>query len=80
MNLCQYSKIFGESNKGAHSIRVFNLAIVDIISTFILALVIKFLFFRNINYFIILLFCFLLGIISHRLFCVKTTVDKILFD
>jgi hypothetical protein len=23
---------------------------------------------------------FILGIISHRLFCVRTTIDKLLFD
>ena len=79
MSLCKYSKIFGESNKGLHSFRIFNLAIIDIIGTCIVVLIIKLLILPKINYFILLLIAFLLGIITHRLFCVRTTIDKLLF-
>ena len=29
---------------------------------------------------LILVFCFIAGIILHRVFCVKTTIDKLLFS
>ena len=83
MNLCEYSNIFGEPNTGVHSTRLFNIAIVDVIATFIAALffyyLINYLFNTNISYWTYLVILFLMGIIAHRIFCVKTTVDKFLF-
>ena len=87
MSLCKYSNIFGEPGKGAHSIRVFNIAIVDVILTIFFALlfslIFKYGFKINSTFLIIFLITtislFILGIILHRLFCVKTTVDKLLF-
>jgi hypothetical protein len=46
--LCQYKNIFGEVNKGVHSYRIFNIAIVDVLLTIIGAYVI-YLFFPKIN-------------------------------
>lgn len=83
MNLCQYSEIFGKPNEGAHSIRIFNIAIVDVIMTFLGALLIYYLvnkiFEINISYWVYVSGLFISGIILHRLFCVRTTVDKLLF-
>jgi len=79
--LTRYKNIFGEPGKGVHSYRVFNLAIVDVISTFLLSLFI-WSFFKNrtLNYYIyITIICFLLGIFLHHLFGVKTTIDKVIF-
>ena len=76
--LCKYSKIFGEVNKGIHSIRIFNIAIVDVLLTILGAFVIH-LYFKKYNFFLILLFLFICGIILHRVFCVRTTIDKLLF-
>lgn len=79
--LGRYKNIFGEPGKGVHSYRIFNLAIVDVVSTFLLSLFI-WSFFKNKtfnNYLYITIFCFFLGIVMHRLFQVRTTVDKILF-
>ena len=82
MNLCKYKNIFGEPNTGFHSFRIFDLAVFDIISTIILGIVIKFLIIRifdyNIELWIILVILFGLGIVLHRLFCVRTTIDKLL--
>ena len=39
--LCKYKNIFGEENKGIHSYRIFNVAVVDEIATIILALLIS---------------------------------------
>lgn len=77
MNLCKYKDILGKAGKGVHSYRVLNIAIVDVIFTILGAYIIH-LFFK-INFLATLLFLFLLGIICHRLFCVRTTVDKLLF-
>jgi hypothetical protein len=77
MDLCKYKNIFGEPDTGVHKIRLFNFAIFDIIATILLGY-----FFSKItkiNLWISILSMFVLGIISHRVFCVRTTVDKILF-
>lgn len=78
MNLCKYKDIFGKPNEGVHSIRLFNIAVVDVISTIIVAFLFSYYFKWNFLY--SLLGFFLVGILFHRLFCVKTTVDKILFS
>ena len=77
--LCQYKNIFGEVGKGVHSYRIFNIAIVDVMLTILLAFII-YLFIPKYNFFIILILLFILGIILHRIFCVRTTIDKLLFD
>ena len=77
MDLCKYKNALGEPGKGIHSYRLFGVAIIDVIMTIIGALLISYLF--NYNFIYTLLCLFLLGIILHRLFCVRTTVDKLLF-
>ena len=77
MSLCKYSTIFGKPKEGAHSYRLFNVAIVDVVTTVILAYVIHKL--TKYKFIYILIILFILGIILHRLFCVRTTIDKILF-
>jgi len=76
--LCQYKDILGKPGQGIHSYRIFNIAYVDVIFTIIGAYVI-YLFFPKINYFVILISFFILGIILHKMFCVRTTIDKYLF-
>ena len=86
-SLCKYANALGEPGKGVHSIRVFNVAIVDVLSTIVLALLFTIFFKYAIKlqarfssvFFTTLLGLFILGIILHRLFCVKTTVDKLIF-
>ena len=77
MNLCKYKNIFGAPNTGAHSYRFFNIAIVDVILTILAAFIISYIF--NINFSYTLLILFILGIFAHHIFCVKTTIDKLLF-
>jgi hypothetical protein len=79
MDLCKYSNIFGAPNTGAHKYRFFDIAIVDVIATIILGVFIKSYFLKKTNIFKIMLFLFILGIISHRVFCVKTKIDSLLF-
>lgn len=74
---CSYSVIFGLPGKGVHSIRFLNLAIVDVGMT-VLAAYLFHLYFR-VSFWLVLFVLFLLGVIFHRLFCVRTTIDKLLF-
>jgi hypothetical protein len=67
----------GVPNKGVHSYRFLGLAIVDVIMTIVLALLIS--YFCKIPFIYTSISLFLLGIILHRLFCVRTTIDKLLF-
>lgn len=72
-----YSEIFGKPKQGVHSYRILDLAIADIIMTIIGAIIISLIL--KINLFLTLIFLFLLGIILHRLFCVNTTINKMIF-
>ena len=77
---CPFNKlkeIFGKEGEGVHSYRVFNIAIVDVIATIIGAYLLSIFF--KINFWIILIILFILGIILHRLFCVNTTINKFIF-
>lgn len=69
--------MFGMPNTGLHKYRIFNIAIIDVVLTIILALIIN--NFIRINFWYILLMLFFIGIILHKLFCVKTTIDKLIF-
>jgi len=76
--LCKYKDLFGKVGKGVHSYRIFNIAIIDVLLTVIIAYII-YLLMPQYNFFLILIILFILGILLHRLFCVKTTIDKLLF-
>ncbi len=76
--LCQYQDLFGKVGQGLHSYRLFNIAIVDVILTLIVAQLLANWFPKySVGHYLV--FLFLLGIILHRLFCVRTTIDKWLF-
>lgn len=77
MNLCKYKDLFGIPKTGVHSYRFLNLAIADVIMTIIGAGLISYLF--KISFVFTTISLFILGIILHRLFCVRTTIDKLLF-
>jgi hypothetical protein len=78
MTLCKYRDIFGKPNTGVHSYRFLGVAIVDVLSTIIGAFLLSWTFKWNVWYTLACLF--LLGILLHKLFCVRTTIDKLLFD
>jgi len=77
LDLCRYKDIFGRLKEGAHAYRIFDIAVVDVAATVVVAYIIArffgFVFWKS------LVTLFLIGIISHRAFCVRTTVDKWLF-
>lgn len=80
MRLCQFKNVFGEPGKGLHNIRLFDIAIVDVIMTFIGARIIQYLSNDQYTYMYCLIALFILGILLHELFCVETTVNKFLFQ
>ena len=77
---CKYKDALGEPKKGLHSYRVFDIAVVDVLFTFLLAKFIQYYLLEEWDFLLILVCCFALGIILHRVFCVKTTIDKLLFS
>ena len=77
MNLCKYKNALGIPKKGIHSYRLFGIAIVDVLMTILGGLIIS--YFTNYSFLMVTIFLFILGIILHRLLCVKTTIDQLLF-
>ena len=77
LGLCRYKDIFGRPREGAHAYRIFDIAVVDVAATvivaFVIARVFSFAFWKS------LVGLLLVGILSHRAFCVRTTVDKWVF-
>lgn len=76
--LCPYKQLFGKPGTGIHSVRIANIAILDILVTLIVAYTLC-LVFPSVPKYIFFIGIFIVGIVIHRLFCVRTTVDKLLF-
>lgn len=76
--LCQYKNIVGRIGEGAHSYRIANVAVVDVLLTILGAYLIHLVTGYRFMYTVVGFF--LLGIVAHRLFCVRTTVDRIMFS
>ena len=72
--LCQYRHIFGKEKEGLHSYRIMDIAIMDVLLTFIGALLIAYYFKLNIIF--VFIFLIILGTIIHYIFCVETTITK----
>jgi hypothetical protein len=80
---CKYKNIFNEPGKGIHSYRIFNIAIVDVIATILAAYIFYILIYNtysiyNYNFLKSIIILFLLSIYIHWLFCVDTTIIKII--
>jgi hypothetical protein len=78
-SLTKYANIFGAPNTGAHSYRIFDIAIVDAVGTILIAYLIHYYWFPQYSFFVSLLILFGLGILLHHIFGVRTTIDKLLF-
>jgi uncharacterized membrane protein YqjE len=75
---CKYKNIFGKVGEGAHSFRLFDVAVVDVLLTILVSIIINY-FYPKYRLVYILGSLFIMGMILHRIFCVRTTVDKLLF-
>jgi len=75
--MCKYRHVFGEERKGFHSWRLIDVAIGDVLLTVLGAYwIAKAL---NVSFIATLIVVFVLGIVMHRLFCVNTKVNVMLF-
>ena len=77
LNLCRYKDIFGRPREGAHAYRIFDIAVVDVAATVFVAFLVARIF--SLSFWKSLVALFIIGILSHRAFCVRTTVDKWVF-
>jgi hypothetical protein len=75
--LCRYKNYFGKSGEGVHSYRIFDIAYIDVIFTILVAWLIS--HFLKMSFGYTLVAFFLLGIVMHRVFCVRTTIDKLIW-
>ena len=65
--------------KGDHSYKIYDISYIDLVVTMIGAYIIQKIFYRDTDYSSVVVRLFLLGIVVHRLFNVRTTVDKFYF-
>jgi hypothetical protein len=70
-------KDLGVPNEGIHSYRIFNIAYMDVLGTIIGSILLAYI--MQWSYIKTIVGMFILGIILHKIFCVRTTVDKTLF-
>jgi hypothetical protein len=73
---CIYKDSLGIPSQGFHT-HFLGVAILDVIGSIIIAEILAHVF--NWNIYLTLIAVFLTGIVLHRMFCVRTTLDKILF-
>ena len=77
---CKYKDILGKPGEGLHSYRILDISIMDVLFTILLAKFIQYNLLESYSIWLILIFCFLVGIIIHRIFCVETTIDRLFFS
>ena len=73
---CIYKDSLGIPGQGFHT-HILGVAILDVIGTILIAELLAYIF--NWNIYLTMIAVFLTGIVLHRIFCVRTTLDKILF-
>ena len=77
MSKCPYKNLFGSLGTGIHSYRIYNIAYLDILVTVSVAFILSRILRTPFLYTLIVFF--IIGIIIHRLLCVRTTIDKLIF-
>jgi hypothetical protein len=75
--LCKYKNLFGAPNTGLRKYRIMDIAIMDTAVVILFGIAISKTMGTPLPQ--TLAFLFLLGILAHRLFCVRTGVDRMLF-
>lgn len=76
MYLCQYRDILGVPRKGFHSLRIFDLAALDLIGTLGIAIILLYLYneLSIINIIMVFFLLWAIGTIFHVIFCVHTPI------
>ena len=77
IDLCKYKDLFGLPNTGLRQYRIFDIAIYDTVIVIICAWIISWVF--QTPFWQTLIVIFMAGIVAHRLFCVRTGLDKKIF-
>lgn len=77
INLCQYQHVFGKENVGIHSYRIMNIAMFDLVLTVLVAWLISKYFKKS--FILILLILLIISLLIHRIFCVQSTLTKLVF-
>ena len=72
MSLCKYKDIFGSPKQGLHSIRLFDIAVIDLLATILLAHLLH--TFTPFNTPILSILLIIFSLFIHKLFCVHTTL------
>ena len=79
MDLCRYRNLFGKPREqtGFRKYRLGGIALFDVLVTLLCTYLLSYLF--KLPFLPTTAAAFLLGIVVHRLFCVRTAVDVMLF-
>jgi len=77
MTSCPYKDLFGKPREGIRRYRIFDIAIFD--TAIVLLIGIIFSWVTKINLWLTLAVLFISGIVVHRLFCVRSGLDKKIF-
>lgn len=75
--LCAHRDIFGVPGQGLHSVRIANIAVVDTLMTLLAGAILS--YYTGINLYLVWFVLFVVGILFHRLFCVNTTINTLIF-
>jgi hypothetical protein len=75
--LCEYKDLFGKPNEGIRKYRIFNIAVYDTLFVIIIGYLLS--YYLGYPLWPTLAVLFISGIVVHRLFCVRSGVDKLLF-
>jgi fatty acid desaturase len=78
LDLCKYKNLFGKPGEGLRKYRVFDIAIYD--TSIVIIIGFLFSYFTGYNIWLTLAVLFISGIIVHRMFCVRSGIDKLLFQ
>jgi hypothetical protein len=76
--VCRYKDIFGKPGTGVHSVRLFDIAVVDVVLTLIASHYIAKRY--GFNFYETVFWMFVIGEVAHYIFCVDTKVMRILSD
>ena len=95
IKLSDYKNVFGAPNDGVHSVRLFNIAIIDFVLTLLGAFVLSYsftqktknddknttIYYCNLlkNFIYNSIILLIIGIVFHRLFSVNTTLNVLIF-
>lgn len=75
--LCRFRHALGAPRAGFHSVRVLDVAVLDVVGTVLVAVPLARALGARLP--VVIAALFLAGIALHRLFCVDTTLDRLLF-